>query len=73
MHARREATAKQAFLATAPVNSICVSVSRSKADDMYQSSKEATSQTRLNQHEPSPGISGQVFSSLRATETACPT
>ena len=53
--------------------SICVSVSRRKADNLRQSSQEATAQTRLNQHEPFPGISGQMFSSLRAPETACPT
>ena len=53
--------------------SICISVSRRKANNLRQSSKEATVQTRLNEHEPSQGISGQVFSSLRAPETACPT
>ena len=52
--------------------SICVSVSRRNADNLRQSSKGAIAQTRLNQHEPSQGISGQVFSSLWTPETACP-
>ena len=52
--------------------SICVSVSRRNADNLRQSSKGAIAQTRLNQHQPSQGISGQVFSSLWTPETACP-
>ena len=52
--------------------SICVSVSRRNADNLRQSSKGVIAQTRLNQHEPSQGISGQVFSSLWTPETACP-